>query len=413
MTSSVIHLRRLGTAAFVCTSIGVLACSSTDEGISTGGRGGSNSGTGGGGSGGATGGKGGAATGGSTGSGATGGTGGSGATGGAGGATGGAGGAAGATGGAGGATGGTAGKGGTGGASGAGGATGGAAGATGGSAGTGGAAGSGTAGSSGAAGKGGTAGTAGTGGTGGVADAGGAKDSGGTSGDASSARFSFFVVSQAAMVALSGQAKGFGGDLRFGEADGLTGADKICTQTAERGMAGNGKTWRAFLSVTKGPGGTQVNAIDRVGNGPWYDRLGRVFAMSKADLLTARPTGADPAIVNDFPNETGSANRTPDGTGTQHDNHATLTGSGPDGTLWMTGLAATCQDWTNATAAGGQPHVGYTFPRGTTNNWISIFNEPGCLPGGTIVDTGGPNTNDPSVGSSGGYGGMYCFALTP
>jgi hypothetical protein len=215
------------------------------------------------------------------------------------------------------------------------------------------------------------------------------------------------------MVALSGNAKGFGGDLRFGEADGLTGADKICTQTAERGMPGNGKTWRAFLSVTKDPAGTQVNAIDRVGNGPWYDRLGRVFAMTKADLLTARPMGADPAIVNDLPNETGAPNQTPDGTGTQHDNHATLTGSGPTGTLWSSGLAATCQDWTNATAAGGKPHVGYTFPRGNTNNWISIFDEPGCLPGGTIVDTGGPNSADPSVGSSGGYGAIYCFALTP
>jgi hypothetical protein len=95
-----------------------------------------------------------------------------------------------------------------------------------------------------------------------------------------------------------------------------------------------------------------------------------------------------------------------------HDNHATLTGSGPDGTLYSTGLSATCQDWTNATMAGGKPHVGYTFPRGTTNNWISIMDEPGCLPGGTIVQTGG-STGDGTVGSSGGYGGIYCFALTP
>jgi hypothetical protein len=221
------------------------------------------------------------------------------------------------------------------------------------------------------------------------------------------------VVSQKATIDLSGNPKGFGGDLRFGEADGLTGADKICTQTAERGMPGNGKTWRAFLSVTKGPGGTQVNAIDRIGNGPWYDRQGRLFAMTKADLLTARPTGADPAIVNDFPNENGVPNQTPDGNGMMHDNHATLTGSGPMGTLWSTGLAGTCQDWTNATAAGGKPHVGYTFPRGSTNNWISIMDEPGCLAGGTITQTGGADPNDPSVGSSGGYGGFYCFALTP
>jgi hypothetical protein len=414
MTSSLTRFRRLGTAAFVCASIGAIACSSTDEGSTPGGRGGSKAG-GTGGSGGAAGGSG--ATGGSTGTGATGGTG-SGATGGTGGATGGAGGATGGTGG----TAGKGGTGGTGGTAGTGGTTGGTAGtggATGGTAGTGGATG-GTAGTAGAAGgtagtagKGGTAGTAGTGGTGGVADAGGAKDSGGTTGDASGTRFSFFVTSQAALVALSGNAKGFGGDLRFGEADGLTGADKICTQTAERGMAGNGKTWRAFLSVSKGPGGTQVNAIDRIGDGPWYDRQARLLALNKTDLLQARPKGADPAIANDLPNENGVPNQFPDGSGMMNDNHATLTGSGPQGTLWTSGLAGTCQDWTNATAAGGKPHIGYTFPRGTTSSWISIMDEPGCLAGGTIIQTGGADPNDPSVGSSGGYGGFYCFALTP
>ena len=391
MISSLTRLRLLRTAAFVCASVGAIACSSTDEGTSPG-RGGSKAG-GTGGTGGASG-SGGVATGGSTGTGATGGKGGSGTTGGTGGATGGTGGSGGATGGTGGATGGT------------GGATGG----TGGTAGTGGAAGTGAAGTGGAAGKG---GTAGTGGTGGGVDAGVAKDSGGPTGDVSTTRFSFFVTSQAAMVALSGNAKGFGGDFRFGEADGLTGADKICTQTAERGMAGNGKTWRAFLSVTKGPAGTPVNAIDRVGNGPWYDRQGRLVAMAKADLLQPRPRGADPAIINDLPNEDGLPNQFPAGASMAHDNHATLTGSNAMGTLYSTGLSATCQDWTNATAAGGKPRVGYTFPRGSTNNWIDIMNEPGCLAGGTIEQTGGADPNDPSVGSSGGYGGIYCFALTP
>ena len=406
MTSSLIRLRHFRAAAFVSASIGAIGCSSTDESTTSTGRGGSRTATGAGGSGGATGGSGGVATGGSGGSGATGGS-----TGGTGGATGGTGGATGGTGGTGGATGGTGGA--TGG-------TGGATGGTGGIAGTAGAAGAGTGGAAGKGGAAGTAGTggtaggtAGTGGTGGVVDAGGAKDSGGGTSDASGAHFSFFVTSQAALVALSGNAKGFGGDLRFGEADGLTGADKICTQTAERGMAGNGKTWRAFLSVTKGPGGTAVNAIDRIGNGPWYDRQGRLVAMTKAALLMARPQGADPAIINDLPNENGVPNQFPDGTGMMHDNHATLTGSGPMGTVWTSGLAGTCQDWTSAVAAGGKPHVGYTFPRGTTNNWISIMDEPGCLAGGTIVQTGGADPNDPSVGSSGGYGGFYCFALTP
>jgi hypothetical protein len=246
-------------------------------------------------------------------------------------------------------------------------------------------------------------------------DAGAPKDGGGGgTTDASGARFSFFIVSQAAMVALSGNAKGFGGDFRYGEADGLTGADKICRDTAERSMPGNGKTWRAFLSVAKGPSGTPVNAADRVGTGPWYDRLGRLVAATKADLLQARPKGADPAIINDLPNEDGLPNQFPAGSTTAHDNHATVTGSTAQGTLHSSGAAATCQDWTSAAADGGRPYVGLSFPRGTqATNWISTQSEPGCLPGGTIIQTGGAPPGDYSIGASGGYGGIYCLALTP
>jgi hypothetical protein len=247
-------------------------------------------------------------------------------------------------------------------------------------------------------------------------DAGTPKDGGGGGGttDASGARFSFFIVSQAAMIALSGNPKGFGGDFRYGEADGLTGADKICRDTAERSMPGNGKTWRAFLSATKGPGGTAVNAADRVGEGPWYDRLGRLVAMNKADLLQTRPKGADPAIINDLPNEDGVPNQFPGGTTTANDNHATVTGSTAQGTLHTAGLQATCQDWTSAAADGGKPQVGLSFPRGTSaSSWISMQAEPGCLPGGTIIQTGGPAPGDYSIGASGGYGAFYCLALTP
>jgi len=404
-----ISVTRLGACAFICASVGVVGCSATDTGTTTTGRAGSKAGgtsssggtSGAGGAGAATGGSGGVTTGGS----GKGGTGGTGATGGTGGATGGTGGA---TGGAGGATGGTAGAtGGTGGATGGmggtAGATGGTGGATGGTAGTGGT-------------TGGAAGVAGKGGSGGVVDAGTPKDGGGGGGttDASGVRFSFFIVSQAAMVALSGNAKGFGGDFRFGQADGLAGADKICRDTAERSMPGNGKTWRAFLSVSKGPSGTPVNAADRIGDGPWYDRQGRVVAMTKADLLQARPKGADPAIINDLPNEDGLPNQFPAGSTTAHDNHATVTGSTAQGTLHSSGLAATCQDWTSAAADGGRPYVGLSFPRGTSaTNWISTQSEPGCLPGGTIIQTGGPAPGDYSIGASGGYGAFYCLALTP
>ena len=48
--------------------------------------------------------------------------------------------------------------------------------------------------------------------------------------------FSFFVTSVGAMKRLSGNALGFGGDLRYGETGdgaGLRGADKICATIAE------------------------------------------------------------------------------------------------------------------------------------------------------------------------------------
>jgi hypothetical protein len=62
--------------------------------------------------------------------------------------------------------------------------------------------------------------------------------------------FSFFVTSYAAIQRLSGSPDGFGGDLRYGQADGLGGADKICTEIADSSMPGSGATgWRAFLSV--------------------------------------------------------------------------------------------------------------------------------------------------------------------
>ncbi|MGC4095178.1 MAG: hypothetical protein QM756_46115 [Polyangiaceae bacterium] len=174
-------------------------------------------------------------------------------------------------------------------------------------------------------------------------------------------------------------------------------------------MPGNGKTWRAFLSVTKGPSGTQVNAIDRIGTGPWYDRRGRLLTMTKAGLLQARPQGADAAIAQDLPNEDGVPNHNP-GSGII-DNHNTLTGSTTTGTLDSQGLTATCQDWTSSASSGGKPRCGVSWPRGSLTNWMSQLNESGCAPGATPAgaDSGPQGT----VGGLGGYGGFYCFALTP
>jgi hypothetical protein len=247
--------------------------------------------------------------------------------------------------------------------------------------------------------------------------------------------FSFFVTSLRALQELSGSEQGFGGDLRFGETGpgaGLRGADAICAAIAERSMPGAGhKPWRAFLSATDGGDGHPVNAIDRVGEGPWYDRLGRLVANSRDDLLNTRPNGSDPAIRDDLPNEDGVPNHRPDPTRPEADNHDTLTGSDAMGQLY--GPGATCLDWTaNAgdVATEGRPHCGHSWPRymgpggrpppgggmggfGDPAHWISALDESGCAPGVNIIEMGPPMRDAVTVGSGGGYGGFYCFSLEP
>ena len=46
-------------------------------------------------------------------------------------------------------------------------------------------------------------------------------------------------------------------------------------------------------------------------------------------------------------------------------------------------------------------------------NWMSVLDEAGCGAGVNLVDNGPPDYTNPTVGSGGGYGGFYCFALSP
>ena len=60
---------------------------------------------------------------------------------------------------------------------------------------------------------------------------------------------------------------------------------------------------------------------------------------------------------------------------------------------------------------GGGPAQG-NF--GSGDNWMSALDEAGCAPGAFIVEAGPPGANGTqTVGDGGGYGAIYCFALTP
>ncbi|MEZ4435219.1 MAG: hypothetical protein R3F65_22665 [bacterium] len=214
--------------------------------------------------------------------------------------------------------------------------------------------------------------------------------------------FSFFVTSLQAMRTLSGSQDGFGGDL-----GGLEGADAIC-QIIAGGVGMGHKQWRAFLSATRGPDGQPVHAIERIGQGPWYDANGRLVSQNIQGLLQARPAG-DPQTVNDLPDEFGVP------LSTLGDSHDIMTGSNRQGRLNNNALASTCNDWTSANGniGGNQLMAGHSWPRSPRNGtqWISDHTLRGCAPGVNLIQNGGGVGN--CVGCSGGYGAIYCFALTP
>ncbi len=235
-------------------------------------------------------------------------------------------------------------------------------------------------------------------------DGGGGGDDGGTTIDAPvpidapDVRFSFFVTSLATMRAQSGSQDGFGGNL-----GGLAGADAIC-QTAAAAVGGGGKTWRAFLSTYNN--GTPIHAIDRIGQGPWYDKNERLIAQNLAGLTTGnRPVG-DAATINDLPDENGTPLTT------FGDSHDILTSSTTAGRFEGSSAVNSCNDWTDAGA--GTPNtvrVGHSWPAQSGMHWIRAHQTRGCSPGVNLVQNG-PGTGT-SVGAGGGWGGFYCFALTP
>ncbi len=118
---------------------------------------------------------------------------------------------------------------------------------------------------------------------------------------------------------------------------------------------------------------------------------------------------SDPATVNDLPDENGAPLRM------LGDSHDVLTGSNRQGRLNNAALSSTCNDWTSADGRVGANQVmcGHSWPRDPRSGrqWISDHAVRGCAPGVNLIQNG-PGVGD-CVGCGGGWGAVYCFALTP
>jgi hypothetical protein len=92
-------------------------------------------------------------------------------------------------------------------------------------------------------------------------------------------------------------------------------------------------------------------------------------------------------------------------------NHHVLTGSDASGNLYQNSVNSTCENWTSTASTAGRPRIGFSYPAGNREHWISGQDEGGCGAGAVLVDDGGSDPSNPIVGSGGGYGAIYCFAL--
>jgi hypothetical protein len=308
-----------------------------------------------------------------------------------------------------------------------------------------------------------------TGGATSVAGAGGSAGSsaGGSTGSydtlAAKGEFSFFTISlkfiksKAPCSGTDGKTclGGLGGDLRNGKSNGIDGADSLCAEAAQLANPGDKHLWRAFLSAGS-YNGAVLNAIDRIGTGPWYSAPpqyqkktsyaseGLLVASDKTGIVKTRPTGDTTTVVYNGVNQSQGAGTSQSWPFSQcllneygycvqvdGDDHDTLTGSKNDGTYAGT-ANSTCNDWTNSTTGSGAPAFGHSWPRqlGATDGaagWINT-GEAGEIGCGAIINVGttnymsgggmggggpgggGSGSYGGGVGSCGGYGGFYCFA---
>jgi hypothetical protein len=167
-----------------------------------------------------------------------------------------------------------------------------------------------------------------------------------------------------------------------GNLGGLMASDVRC-QTLATAVGAGGKTWHAYLSV----GTPATNAIDRIGEGPYFNAAGVMVAANKTSLH-ARAGDADLFLTEKGTKVNGQWTGSP--TPNQHD---VFTGSTAAGML-MAGM--TCSDWTAATGTGEVGHTDGLGPMGSMSAMYRPWNASHAT-----------NCGDP--GPAGGAGKIVCF----
>jgi hypothetical protein len=173
---------------------------------------------------------------------------------------------------------------------------------------------------------------------------------------------------------------------------GLAGADRHCQMLADAAGFGD-RTWRAYLSVSAQGEQPAVNARDRIGTGPWYNRQGVAIAQNVADLHGENNNLNKQTALTEKGEQVSGRGDTPN----QHD---ILTGSQADGTAFAPGTDTTCGNWTSG--AEGSAQVGHHDRLGAGGNaptsWNSSHASRGC--------------SQQNLRGTGGNGLFYCFAIS-
>ena len=176
-----------------------------------------------------------------------------------------------------------------------------------------------------------------------------------------------------------------------GNLGGLTGADVHCQTLAAEAGAGD-RVWRAYLSTQELNAQEAVNAIDRIGAGPWYNAEGTRIA-ENVQALTYDNSGINYwSALNEKGEHITSLSM-----GDKHNQKDIITGSKMDGTAMDPSENTSCSNWTSNDE--GKAQVGHHdrfFWYVWGSSWNSAHASRDCSQEG--------------FASSGGDGLFYCFA---